>query len=83
MPNNVYLVLILRIRSHDEDMEYMEDVRKRFFTNVLGEEVGNYFIYNLARGLAGDMMKRLLFCLGETDCGKSTLTTALKLSCGD
>lgn len=68
---------------YDEDMEYMEDVRKRFFTNVLGEEVGNYFIYNLARGLAGDMMKRLLFCLGETDCGKSTLTTALKLSCGD
>jgi hypothetical protein len=67
----------------DKDMDYMEDIRKRFFTNVLGEEVGNYFIYNLARGLAGDMMKRLMFCLGETDCGKSTLTTALKLSCGD
>ena len=24
-----------------------------------------------------------MFCLGETDCGKGTITTALKLSCGD
>lgn len=67
----------------DEDMIYMKDIRERFFTKVLGEEVGNYFINNLARGLAGDMMKRIMFCLGETDCGKSTITTALKLSCGD
>lgn len=68
---------------NDEDMTYMNDIKQRFFTNVLGEEVGNYFILNLARGLAGDMMKRILFCLGETDCGKSTITTALSLSCGD
>ena len=25
----------------EEDMVYMEDIRKRFFTSVLGEEVGN------------------------------------------
>jgi len=67
----------------DEEIVYMNDVKNRFFLNVLGEEVGNYFIHNLSRGLAGDMMKRIMFCLGETDCGKSTLTTALKLSCGD
>ena len=67
----------------DDEMNYMNDVKQRFFSNVLGEEVGNYFIHNLSKGLAGDMMKRLMFCLGETDCGKSTLTTALKLSCGD
>jgi phage/plasmid-associated DNA primase len=38
---------------------------------------------NLARGLAGDMMKRILFGLGGTNSGKSILTTAVTLSCGD
>lgn len=71
------------IEFNDNDNEYMNDIKQRFFINVLGEEVGNYFIQNLSRGLAGDMMKRIMFCLGETDCGKSTITTALSLSCGD
>lgn len=67
----------------DEELKYMEDVKQRLFYNALGEEVGNYFILNLARGLAGDMMKRILFGLGGTDSGKSVVTTAIKLACGD
>jgi len=67
----------------DDDMEYMNDIQQRLFYNALGEEVGDYFILNLARGLAGDMMKRILFGLGGTNSGKSVLTTAVMLSCGD
>lgn len=67
----------------EEELEYMEDVKQRLFYNALGEEVGNYLITNLARGLAGDMMKRILFGLGDTDCGKSVLANAVNLSCGD
>ena len=66
-----------------EDMEYMEDVKQRLFYNSLGKEVGDYTILQLARGLAGDMMKRILFGLGATNTGKGVLTTALMLSCGE
>jgi hypothetical protein len=66
-----------------EDMEYMEDVKQRLFYNSLGKEVGDYTILQLARGLAGDMMKRILFGLGPSNTGKGVLTTALMLACGD
>jgi phage/plasmid-associated DNA primase len=48
----------------------------------LGETVGDFFIYNLARGLAGDVMKRIIFGLGYGNTGKSTLSKALLRSCG-
>jgi hypothetical protein len=67
----------------DDELEYMEDIRHRFFHNTLGQEVGDYFILNLARGLAGDMMKRILFGLGGTNTGKTILCEALAASCGD
>jgi hypothetical protein len=67
----------------ESDIEYVEDVKQRLFITPLGNDVGNYFILNLARGLAGDMMKRTLFCLGGTNCGKSIATKAVTLSCGD
>jgi hypothetical protein len=31
----------------------------------------------------GDIQKRILFGLGGTNCGKSIITTAIMLSCGD
>lgn len=67
----------------ESEAKYAEDVKRRLFINPLGERVGDYFILNLARGLAGDMMKRTLFCLGGTDCGKSIATKAVTMSCGD
>jgi len=39
------------------DVEYMESIKQRLFYDALGKEVGDYHILNLARGLAGDMMK--------------------------
>jgi len=67
----------------DEDMEYIESIKKRFFHDPLGVDMGNYMALNLARGLAGDKMKRIIFGLGGTNCGKSVLTTACRLSCGE
>jgi phage/plasmid-associated DNA primase len=66
----------------DEDMEYMNDIKTRLFHNPLGEKQGDFLILNLARGLMGDMMKRFLMGLGGTNCGKSILTTAVSLACG-
>jgi hypothetical protein len=68
---------------NDEDLAYMQSIRERLFYNVLGEKVGDYLIRTLARGLAGDMQKRMLCGLGETNSGKSILTRAVMLSCGD
>ena len=39
------------------DRQYMGDIKNRYFTVPLGEEVGDFFLLNLARGLAGDVMK--------------------------
>ena len=67
----------------DDDMAYMHEIKNKMFYQTLGEDVGNYFIENLARGLAGDLMKKIFFGLGGTNTGKSKLTTAIKLSFGD
>ena len=67
----------------EEQMEYLYDIKQRLFYNPLGKDVGDYFILNIARGLMGDMMKRVLFGLGTTDCGKTVLTKAIEASLGD
>lgn len=68
---------------NEEDMLYIESIQERLFYNTLGKEVGDYFILNIARGLAGDMMKRMMFGLGGTNTGKTVLISALTNSCGD
>lgn len=70
------------VEFNDEDMDYVNDIKKRLFYSPLGEDVGNYYILNLARGLMGDCMKRILFGLGTTDCGKTILAKAIELSLG-
>ena len=67
----------------DDDMVYMESIKQRIFYNSMGRDVGDYFILNLARGLAGECMKRILFAIGDTNCGKGVITTATSLSIGD
>ena len=66
----------------DEDMGYMESVRTRLFENPLGKEQGDFLLLNLARGLMGDMMKRFVMGLGGTNCGKSIMSSAITLACG-
>lgn len=66
----------------EESIKYKLDIEKRLFYDPLGKDVGDFFIYNLARGLAGDVMKRIIFGLGYGNTGKSTLSKALLRSCG-
>lgn len=65
------------------DEEYIESIKSRLFYEPLGKAVGDCFILNLARGLAGDVMKRIIFGLGYGNTGKSTITKAFLKSCGD
>jgi hypothetical protein len=67
----------------DDDMEYIESIKQRLFYDSMGKEVGDYFILNLARGLSGECMKRILFAIGDTNCGKGVITTGVSLSLGD
>ena len=61
----------------------MESIKYRLFYEPLGKDVGDFFILNLSRGLAGDKMKRILFGLGASNTGKSTITKALIKTCSD
>jgi len=63
--------------------DIMEDIKERFFYNTLGKEVGDYFMELLARGLFGEVMKKIVFCLGNSNTGKSTLVKAFQESFGD
>jgi len=67
----------------EEDLEYIASIKQRLFYDPLGKEQGDYLAINLARGLAGDKMKRIMMGLGSSNCGKSILSTAIMLSCGE
>jgi phage/plasmid-associated DNA primase len=67
---------------YDDDMAYMQSIKERLFTIPLGTDVGEFFIQNVARGLAGDVMKRILFGLGMSNTGKGIFTKACQLSLG-
>ena len=66
-----------------KDETYIESIKKRLFYEPLGKDVGDFFMLNLARGLAGDMMKRIIFGLGASNTGKSTITKSLLKTCSD
>jgi phage/plasmid-associated DNA primase len=70
------------IEPTDDDKTYMETIKKRMFIDVLGVN-GLYLLTQMSKALMGDMMKKISFGLGTTDCGKSMLCKAIQLSCGD
>lgn len=65
-----------------DDEKYEESIYDRFFRTPFGEEVGKYYVEQLARGLMGDCMKRFLVGVGPSNTGKSVISLALKSSCG-
>jgi hypothetical protein len=83
-PEIVFMYRIDHDFTHfdDDEMEYMESIKERLFTTPLGKDVGEYFIQSVARGFAGDVMKRILFGLGPSNTGKLIFTKACQLSLG-
>tara|TARA_R110002126_G_scaffold284418_2_gene434098 strand:+ start:1510 stop:4008 length:2499 start_codon:yes stop_codon:yes gene_type:complete len=67
----------------DSDILYMETIKQRLFYDTIGVNLGNYFILNIARGLSGECMKRIIFAIGDTNSGKGVLTAALSCALGE
>ena len=65
-----------------DDHQYMDRLRRLFFTDPFGASVGHYYLLQLARALAGDCMKRFLVGVGSSNTGKSMITSALSSACG-
>ena len=61
----------------------MMDVKRKFFDFPLGIEIGDFFLLQLSCGLAGDLMKKIMFGLGPSNSDKHTLVEACQLSLGD
>ena len=60
------------------DNEYVDSIRRRFFYEPLDVDVGDYYIQQLARAVAGDVLKKYFLCIGSLgDNGKSTITNIL------
>ena len=51
----------------EEDTEYMNSIYDRLFNVPLGPDFADYFVLNLSRGWVGDLVKRICFCLGDTN----------------
>ena len=66
----------------ENDLLYMKTIRERLFCSSLGENTDHYFMLQIARGLGGDIMKRILFGLGVSNSGKGVSSKAILLSCG-
>ena len=67
------------------DEERISHVNDILFRTPFGDEVGEYYKLNIARGLAGDAgdgMKRFIVGIGSTNTGKTTISLALRESCG-
>lgn len=67
----------------DADIDYMETIKQRLFYDTIGVNLGNYLILNIARGLAGECMKRIIFAIGDTNSGKGVLTKAISYALGE
>jgi len=65
-----------------EELDYINSVHKRIFTDSFGENVGNYYCEKIARGLAGDCQKNFVLGVGSGNTGKSILNSVCENACG-
>lgn len=65
-----------------QELELVEEIKNKLFYTPFGKEIGDYYILQIARGLAGDEMKKCLFGIGSGNTGKSMMTSAIKSACG-
>jgi phage/plasmid-associated DNA primase len=60
----------------------MAEIKHRLFLEPFGSTVAEYYLLMLARGLAGDRVKRFLVGIGPSNTGKSMITGVLKAAIG-
>ena len=61
------------------DSKTITKVRQKLFTDIFGEEKGDFALKSLARALAGNLSdKRFFVVLGKTNSGKGTLSAMLE-----
>jgi hypothetical protein len=65
---------------NDDDM--VKRVYDILFAMPFGDQIGKYYCLQIARGLAGDCMKRFLVGIGPSNAGKSMMSLSLKMACG-
>lgn len=68
--------------KESQERKNLEKHKEQLFHIPFSKEVGNWYLLQLARGIAGDAMKRVLFGIGNGNTGKSLLTLILKESFG-
>ena len=83
-PNIVFMYKIDHdyCKPNESDLLYIDSIKERLFLQSLGEEQGNYLLQLLSRGISGEKMKRMFFGLGPSNSGKSIISRAISLSCG-
>ena len=81
-PTIMFMAKIPHDYGRPTNDDQMDDIFKRFFADPLTEDVGRYYLELLARGLMGEQLKKIVFGLGDSNTGKSTITKALQASVG-
>jgi hypothetical protein len=66
----------------DDELDYINSVQKRLFTDPFGQDVGDYYCEKIARGLAGDAQKNFIFGVGSSNTGKSIMSSVCENACG-
>lgn len=56
----------------------LEEYKKKIFHTSFSKDVGDYYLLQLSRALAGDCMKRMLFGIGAGNTGKSIIGATIK-----
>ena len=82
-PEIMFMARIPHDYEAPTDRTYMESIFKRFFADPLTPDVGRYYLEILSQGLMGEQMKKIVFGLGDSNTGKSTITKALQASVGN
>ena len=77
-PDIVFMWRLNYDYNYTIDNDYVDSIRRRFFYEPLGVDVGDYYLEQLSRAVAGDVIKKFFLCIGSSgDNGKSTITNIL------
>lgn len=86
--NNPEIFFVYKIDQNfteytQEELAYINSIKQRLFYDPLGIEQGDFLALQFARALSGEQLKRIVFGLGYSNCGKSIIGSAVLKSCGE